>query len=338
MKTLLQPNDPQPDDRIAALERRVATLEKVERQHRDFLKSDNVQRGETFRQKLQPKIKNFHHYWPRELKVPPSYRTTAANLPASTFAIVSPSFEQARFINATIDSVLGQNYPSLNYHIQDAASSDGTIEVLKSYGDRIRWESAPDRGQAHGLNVGFGKVQGDIMGYLNSDDLLMPGTLAYVARAFEADPGLDVVYGHRICIDEDGNEVGRWVLPRHDPVAIKWFDFIPQETMFWRRRVWDELGGFDESFEFALDWDFILRAHAKNRRFARLPRFLGCFRVHDAQKTASISDVGRQESLRLSRIHLGFEPTPRRFRMATAGYLWRHVFYHRLYKLHVLRY
>jgi glycosyltransferase involved in cell wall biosynthesis len=338
MKTLLQPNDPQPDDRIAALERRVATLEKAERQHRDFLKSEFVQRSETFRQKLQPKIKKFQHYWPRELKVPASYRSTPIKLPAPTFAIVSPSLDNANFIKATIDSVVSQNYPSLNYYIQDAASSDGTVEVLRGYGDRIGWESTPDRGQAHALNVAFGKIRGDIMGYLNSDDLLMPGTLAYVAQAFAADPQLDVVYGHRICINEDGNEIGRWVLPQHDPVAIKWFDFIPQETMFWRRRVWDELGGFDESFEFALDWDFILRAHAKNRRFARLPRFLGCFRAHDAQKTTRLFEVAQQESERLRRIHLGFEPTLRRFRIATAGYLWRQVFYHRLYKLRVLHY
>jgi glycosyltransferase involved in cell wall biosynthesis len=316
----------------------VASLEKSERQLRNILKREVIPRRETLRERFQPKIRKFQHYWPRELKVPASYGPTPIKLPAPAFAIVSPSLDNANFIKATIDSVLGQNYPALNYHIQDAASSDGTVDVLKSYGDRIGWESAPDRGQAHALNVAFGKIRGDIMGYLNSDDLLMPGTLAYVAQAFAADPQLDVVYGHRICIDEDGNEIGRWVLPRHDPVAIKWFDFIPQETMFWRRRVWDDLGGFDESFQFALDWDFILRAHAKNRRFARLPRFLGCFRVHDAQKTTSIFDVGQMESQRLRRIHLGFEPTPKMFRKATAGYLWRQVFYHRLYKMHVLQY
>jgi glycosyltransferase involved in cell wall biosynthesis len=338
MKAHLQPNEQQPDDRIAALERRVATLEQAERRLRNILKREVIPRRETLRERFQPKIRKFQHYWPRQLKVPASYRPAAVKLPAPTFAIVSPSRESAGLIGATIDSVLGQNYPSLNYHVQDAASSDGTTDVLKSYGDRIGWQSAPDRGQAHALNVAFGKIRGDIMGYLNSDDLLMPGTLAYVAHAFADDPGLDVVYGHRICIDEDGNEIGRWVLPRHDPVAIKWFDFIPQETMFWRRRVWDDLGSFDESFEFALDWDFILRAHARNRRFARLPRFLGCFRVHDAQKTTSIFDIGQVESQRLRRIHLGFEPTPKMFRKATAGYLWRQVFYHRLYKMHVLQY
>jgi glycosyltransferase involved in cell wall biosynthesis len=338
MKTLLQPNDPQPHERLAALERRVASLEKSERRLHNILMREVIPRRETLRERFQSKIGKFQHHWPRELKVPAAYWPTPIKLPAPTFAIVSPSFGNAGFIKATIDSVLSQNYPALNYQIQDAASSDGTVDVLKSYGDRIRWESAPDRGQAHALNVAFEKIQGDIMGYLNSDDLLMPGTLAYVAQAFAADPQLDVVYGHRICIDEEGNEIGRWVLPRHDPVAIKWFDFIPQETMFWRRGVWDDLGGFDESFEFALDWDFILRAHAKNRRFARLPRFLGCFRVHDTQKTTSIFDIGQLESQRLRRIHLGFEPTPKMLRKAMTGYLWRQVFYHRLYKLRVLQY
>jgi glycosyltransferase involved in cell wall biosynthesis len=338
MKALLQPNEPQPEDRTAALERRVAALEKAERRLRNILAREVIPRRETLRERFQPKIRKFQHHWPRELKVPAAYRSTAIEPPVSTFAIVSPSRDSASFIKATIDSVLGQNYPSLNYRIQDAASSDGTVEVLKGYGDRIGWESAPDRGQAHALNIAFGKIQGDIMGYLNSDDLLMPGTLAYVSRAFAADPDLDVVYGHRICIDEDGSEIGRWVLPRHDPVAIKWFDFIPQETMFWRRRVWDDLGGFDESFEFALDWDFILRAHARNRRFTRLPRFLGCFRVHDAQKTTDTFEVGQLESQRLRRTHLGFEPTAKMIGKAAAGYLWRQVFYHRLYKLRVLSY
>jgi hypothetical protein len=106
-------------------------------------------------------------------------------------------------------------------------------------------------------------VQGEIMAYLNSDDILLPGTLAYVARVFAADPAVDIIYGHRICIDEEGMEIGRWLLPKHDREAIKWFNYNPQETMFWRRRVWDALGGLDETFRFAVDWDFILRGTKK---------------------------------------------------------------------------
>jgi glycosyltransferase involved in cell wall biosynthesis len=334
----MEQDNPKPDHRVAALEARVAKLERDARALRVIFQREIVPRRESLGDKLRPKIGTFQHYRPRNLKFPQHYLETPVEQPAPTFAIVSPSFEQAEFIGATIDSVLGQNYPAINYLVQDAASSDRTVDVLKGYGDRIRWNSAPDRGQAHALNSGFALVDGDIMAYLNSDDLLVPGTLPYVARAFAADPDLDVVYGHRICIDEDGEEIGRWVLPRHDTVAIKWFDFIPQETMFWRRRVWDKLGGFDESFHYALDWDFILRAHAKGMRFARLPRFLGCFRVHDAQKTVSIFNVGQDESQQLRRVHLGYDPPLPAIRKGSAGYLWRHVLFHRLYKLNILRY
>ena len=171
------------------------------------------------------------------------------------------------------------------------------------------------------------------MAYLNSDDMLLPGTLAYVARAFAADPSVDIIYGHRICIDEEGMEIGRWLLPKHDREAIKWFNYIPQETMFWRRRVWDALGGLDETFRFAVDWDFILRGHEKGMKFLRLPRFLGCFRVHDEQKTTKILDVAKREMERLRLTHLGFVPKPEQIDRAIAGYLRRHVICHRLYKL-----
>jgi hypothetical protein len=133
-------------------------------------------------------------------------------------------------------------------------------------------------------------------------------------------------------------EIGRWILPQHDPAAIRWFDFIPQETMFWRRRVWQEVGEFDESFRYALDWDFILRAHNKGMKFKRLPRFLACFRVHDAQKTTDIFDVGQQETQRLRKVHFGFDPDAKTVARAIAPYLRRHVLYHRLHKLNILRY
>ena len=174
--------------------------------------------------------------------LPDSYRNVPLPSKPPTFAIVTPSYNQASFIGATVDSVLEQGYPTFNYHVQDARSSDDTIGILRSRNGKFSWSSAPDRGQAHEINMGFQSVHGDIMAYLNSDDLLLPGTLAYVARAFAADPTLDVVYGHRICINEDGMEIGRWLLPTHDREAIKWFDYIPQETMFWRRRVWNTLG------------------------------------------------------------------------------------------------
>jgi len=115
------------------------------------------------------------------------------------------------------------------------------------------------------------------MAYLNSDDLLLPDTLAYVAEFFLRNPEIDIVYGHRIVIDAQTFEIGRWILPSHDSEAIKWADFVPQETMFWRKRVWDRVVELDESFRYALDWDFILRAQSLNFKFKRLPVFLVAF-------------------------------------------------------------
>ena len=136
-------------------------------------------------------------------------------------AIVTPSLNQGGLIAATIDSVLSQNYPNLAYHIQDGGSNDETIAVLKSYGNKIQWQSEPDAGQANAINLGFRKISGDIMAYLNSDDTLLPGTLSYVARIFDENPFLDFIYGHRIFIDIRGFEIGRCVLPSHDPEALE---------------------------------------------------------------------------------------------------------------------
>jgi hypothetical protein len=152
--------------------------------------------------------------------------------------------------------------------------------------------------------------------------------LSYVARFFQRNPKVDVVYGHRICIDKDGLEIGRWVLPQHDLEAVKWADYIPQETMFWRRRVWDAVGPFDESFKYALDWDFILRVQAEGYRFNRLPRFLGCFRVHDEQKTLALKQVGQQESDILRKRSFGAVPIHFEINNGLHRYMQRHVALH----------
>ena len=96
-----------------------------------------------------------------------------------------------------------------------------------------------DEGHAHAINLGFAHATGDVMAFLNSDDLLLPGSLHYVARYFERHPDVDVVYGHRVLVDKNDMEIGRWVMPRHDDEVLSWADFVPQETLFWRRRIWE---------------------------------------------------------------------------------------------------
>jgi len=321
------------EERLEQLENRVALLER----NLDLVAAG--QRRSSLRSLWRrPPMWTFEQYPPRLLNLKTSKPTPAIPANAPRVAMVTPSYNHAQYLGATIDSIVGQAYPNLYYHVQDGASIDGTVDLLKNRGNSISWKSEPDKGQSNAINLGFAGVDCEIMAYLNSDDMLLPGTLAHVVDYFMSHPDVDIVYGHRIFVDREGLEVGRAVLPRHDGAALRYVDYIPQETMFWRRRVWDKIGPIDENFHFAMDWDFILRAQAAGFKFARLPRFLSCFRIHDAQKTAATYAVGVKEMGILRRRVLGFDPTQMQIRRAIASYLLRQVAYHYGYKLGLLRY
>ena len=129
------------------------------------------------------------------------------------------------------------------------------------------------------------------MAWLNADDRLLPGSLLAVGRFFRDRPDIDVVYGHRLVLDENGMVVGRWVLPPHRAYGHGWRDFIPQETLFWRRSLWERSGGrIDDSLTFAMDWELLLRFRAAGARFERLPYFLGAFTTHADQKSVAQFD------------------------------------------------
>jgi glycosyltransferase involved in cell wall biosynthesis len=254
-------------------------------------------------------------------------------------SIVTPSYNQGAFLAETMASILNQHYPALEYIVQDGGSTDGSAAVLAQYRSLLtHCESAPDRGQAHAINRGFQRATGAILAYLNSDDLLLPGTLRYVARYFSDHPRVDVVYGHRIIIDAAGGEVGRWILPPHQDEALLWRDYIPQETLFWRRSLWDRVGGMvDENLQFALDWDLLLRFHRAGARFVRLPCFLGAFRVHPQQKTAThLHNVGAREVEQLQARYHGRTVSEPEINRRVRHYLRQHWVYERLYHLGLL--
>jgi hypothetical protein len=254
----------------------------------------------------RPKIGRLHHYPPRPLQVPAAYVRTQPPTPTPTISLVTPSFGQGRFLERTLHSVLGQKYPSLEYFVQDGGSEDETLEILSSYEAQLAgWTSEPDEGQADAINKGFAQTTGDLMGWLNSDDILLPGALSYVARYFVEHPDVDVVYGNRVMIDEDDGEIGLWILPKHDDEVLTLVDFVPQETLFWRRDVWRAAGGsLDPNFGYALDWDLLLRFQAAGATIVHVPRFLGAFRVHDAQKTTADEPLGQAECEQLrERVH-----------------------------------
>lgn len=287
------------------------------------------------------RLGTLRHHPPRPLRFSVSDHPRRPLEDAPTISIVTPSFNQAQFLEDTIESVLGQRYPLLEYVVQDGASDDGSQEILSRYSERLHhWESAPNGGQASNLNRGFARTSGEVMAYLNSDDLLLPGTLSYVARFLHDHPEVDVVYGHRVLIDELGREIGRQVIPRHNDRVLAWADFIPQETVFWRRAAWERAGAtFDESFQYALDWDLWVRLREVGARMVRLPRFLGAFRVHGDQKTSTIAPtIGVDEMQRIrTRLH-GRPVDQKEVVRRVRTYLIRHVVLDQLYRRGFLRY
>lgn len=268
------------------------------------------------------RLGSFRVHEPRPVEYDPVPRVGRVGLPS--IAVVTPSFDQAPYLARTIESVLGQGYPRLSYKVLDNASTDGSREILASIDDpRFSWVSRPDGGQADAINKGLEGSDAQVMGWLNADDLYTPGALLAAGAFLRDHPGVDVVYGHRIVIDEHDREVGRWILPRHRAGALLWRDYIPQETMLWRRSVWERAGGLDPSYRFALDWEFVVRLHALGARFARLPRFQGAFRTHRAQKSLAIrARVGEPE---FERVRASIASSRLRARGGGAAYLAQSV-------------
>ena len=303
-----------------------------------FLRSGLVQQLRRFLP--QPPMWTFQQHAPKPLRLNSVRELPALTDPPPRIAIVTPSYNQRKYLEATVASVLGQNYPALSYHVQDGASQDGTVDLLNAYGGQVSWRSEPDSGQANAINAGFktAAIDCDIMAYLNSDDTLLPDALSYIAHVFQTRPDVDIVYGHRIFIDSDGSEIGRAVFPPHDANALLYVGYVPQETMFWRRHVWDRIGPIDETFRFALDWDFMLRAQQAGFKMVRLPRFLGCFRIHAEQKTSAMIDVGQEEMQLLRRRYLGHTPTQPEIYRAAMPFLALQLCYHWMYRLKILKY
>jgi glycosyltransferase involved in cell wall biosynthesis len=209
-------------------------------------------------------------------------------------SLVTPSYNQAQFIQRTIDSVLSQRGDfELDYRVIDGGSTDGTVDILKSYGDRLSWVSERDRGQVEAINKGLTKATGDIVGWLNSDDVLLPGALAKVAAAFRENPQAEWLHGRCLIIDENDQEVRRWISAykhyrsRHH--SLKTFlteNYVSQMTVFWRRSIQDEVGYLDPDIRYAFDYDLILRlAHRSEPLYIEDP--IACFRWYSTSKSGS---------------------------------------------------
>ena len=201
-------------------------------------------------------------------------------------SIITPSFNQAAFIEDTISSVAQQDYLALEHIIVDGGSTDGTRTILERQRD-VRWTSEPDGGQADAVNKGFARARGDVLGWINSDDVYQPGALRRVAEEFADRPDVDVVYGDCAELDESGPV--RRVIPAHpvEPSQLLLLDFrLYQPTFFFRRRAIDRVGMLDTSLHLVLDYDYILRMVMRCKA-SYVPATLAAFRPHPRSKTST---------------------------------------------------
>lgn len=218
--------------------------------------------------------------------------------------VVTPSFNQAQYLEQTIRSVLDQDYPSLEYVVIDGGSTDGSVEVIRRYSDRLAWwVSEKDNGQSHAINKGFARATGDVYGYINSDDILYPGALEAVAKTYAA--GAKWVVGWVQTIEADG---GEWPqLPEKMTSPSDWFvrNPIPQQASFWAADLWKQFGPFREDLRYTFDYEYWLRLRFKaNVEPAIAHRRLGSYRLHASSKTVSEWDAFEPEFERCRALYL----------------------------------
>ena len=217
------------------------------------------------------------------------------------FSIVVPSYNQGRFLEATIRSILDQEVPETELIVIDGGSTDGTLDVIRRYGDRIAyWVSEKDRGQAHAVNKGFAVATGEIFGWQNSDDLYLPGAFKRVSAAVASHPRKEIFHGHIKYLDEEGRERDENRAVPAGPFNLLYDgSLVRNQAAFFRRELWERMGGLEEAFRFCMDREFFLRAAHRGAGFLLVPAFLGAFRVHGEAKTQRMQEVRRAEDERL---------------------------------------
>ena len=232
-------------------------------------------------------------------------------------SIVTPSFNQGDYLEETLRSVLEQDYPNLEYIVMDGGSTDGSVDIIRKYADRIsHWKSAKDEGQADAIRSGFARATGGILGWLNSDDTLARGTLSKVGEYFAAHSGVDLVYGDLNLVDMNGKLLYTARPLLRLGILVYENSFIPQQAMYWRRSLYERVGGVDPSLCFAMDFDLVVRFLLEGASVRKLPGVLANYRWHPAAKSSTIRDVLEKEVDELIHRHLpaaAAEPAWRRF-------------------------
>ena len=210
-------------------------------------------------------------------------------------SIITPSFNQVRYLETTIQSVLSQDYPRIEYILIDGASTDGSLEIIKKHENRLAyWVSEKDRGQADAINKGLARANGSILAWLNSDDYYLPNALSTAVKIFEENPDVVMVYGDMLAVDEHGQTINVLKYKQLSLEDLLCFQIIGQPAVFFRHEAYEKTGGLDTAFHFLLDHHLWIRI-AKQGKILHIPQTWAAARYHaEAKNRAKATEFGRE--------------------------------------------
>jgi glycosyltransferase involved in cell wall biosynthesis len=232
------------------------------------------------------------------------------NLSQVLVSVVTPSYQQGRFIERTLESVLGQHQPAgtIEHIVMDGGSTDGTVEILERWRERISFASGPDDGQTAAVNAGLAMARGEILAYLNSDDVYREGAVAAALAAFERDPSADVVYGDADFIDADDRFIRPYPTEEWSLQRLALVCFLCQPAVFFRRRVFEQFGPLDATLHYCMDYEYWLRLGLRGARFLHIPVRLAGSRLHPEAKTLRSPKEAHTEINDMLEKHIGKIP------------------------------
>ena len=222
-------------------------------------------------------------------------------------SIVTPTYNMGRFLEETIQSVLSQDYPNIEYIVMDAGSTDETLAILKKYEDRLQFHSGPDRGTADAINKGFARSHGSVFAYLNADDIYLPGAVSTAMQALASEPEAAVVYGNANWVDQNGGLLAPYPVLPFDAALLAQECFISQPAAFVRREAFEAAGRMDPDLQFAYDYDLWIRV-ARLYPMRKIDAVLATSRMHQDNKTVGQRRGVLRETLRLLQAHYGYVP------------------------------
>jgi glycosyltransferase involved in cell wall biosynthesis len=222
-------------------------------------------------------------------------------------SIVTPCLNAGLYIEATVQSVLSQDYPHIEYLVMDGGSTDDTLEILKRYEGQLRWISRKDRGTADAINKGFERCEGGLFTYLNADDVLLPGALQAAVSALESQPGVHGVYGNAWWIDQSGAKIRPYPIKDFDPKLLGSECFICQPASFVRSEAFRNLGGLDPTLGLTFDYEFWMR-YSRLYTLKKIEEPLACSRMHADNKSLGRKKEVFEETFRVLHQHYGYVP------------------------------